>query len=680
MNSRPWVLGISCSHNGAACLLHGDEIVAAVQDERLVRVKRMETKVRSARYGVAYCLDAAGIASSQLDMVVYAPVRGDTPATRRGIYLNEYLNVAASRVPVVAIPHHYGHAVGVFATSGFRDAAILVIDGSGTTAGRLPQAERAVILNESGDDEDREWLSHYDAAGTTLVPVEKQLTRAHPYDANSILQFGSIGDMYAAVGQYLFGSEFEGPGKVMGLAPYGTPSIPLEQWLTIQPDSRIDFNPEGLRDAMARCSWPGDFQAGADLAASVQRATEHALLQIVARVRARSGHSRLCYAGGVALNSVANEHIVRHGGFDDVFIMPAAEDSGVAIGAAYHGLWLLTNENSYRPLTRDSVGRRYSVEEVDHAVASTPAVRVVRHRDAREETARLLRDGQIVGWFEGGSELGPRALGQRSILCDPRRADAKDVLNQRVKHREGFRPFAPAVLREHVEEWFDVPPGLADSPFMLRVWPFRAGLAAQVPAVAHVDGSARVQTVTQASHPALYGVIRAFAAMTGVPMLLNTSFNVAGEPIVETPEDALACLLQTGIDCCVFGDQIVYKDAFESILDLPLHLAARSITVEMPAIDGRILNSNAVTHGTGRNRWGDMTTRLNGECVTLLTQLGGVSTGRQLLTAFPDWSETTLATTLSLLCRASLIRFGHPAAGEHRSFHRRGNERLPQLS
>jgi carbamoyltransferase len=703
MTSQPWVLGISCSHNGSACLLHGQEIVAAVQDERLVRVKRKVTRPRFARYGVAYCLEAAGITPAQLDMVVYAPVRGETPATRGDICLNEYLNVAATRVPVVGISHHYGHAVSVFATSGFRDAAVLVIDGSGTLSGRLPLAERAVVLNELADD-DREWLSHYDAAGTTLVPIEKQVTRSHPYNADTILQFGSIGDMYAAVGQHLFGSEFEGPGKVMGLAPYGTPSVPLEQWLTIQPNGRIDFHPDGLREAMPRCTWPGDFQACADLAASVQRATEHALLQMVARVRARSGQSRLCYAGGVALNSVANERIVRDGGFDDVFIMPAAEDSGVAIGAAYHGLWLLTHENAYRRLSRDSVGRRYSVEEVADAIASTPAVHVARPPDAREETARLLRDGRIVGWFDGGSELGPRALGQRSILCDPRRADGKEVLNQRVKHREGFRPFAPVVLREQVEEWFEVPPALAESPFMLRVWPFRAGRAAQVPAVAHVDGSARVQTVTAASHPALYSVIRAFAALTGVPMLLNTSFNVAGEPIVETPEDALACLLQTGIDCCVFGDQIVYKDAFASILDLPLHLVARSIAVEMPVVEGRIPNwhvgtrlfevtdhqdavqwpldaerlrrlraqmqrhviTTPVAYSTGHTRWGEMTVRLSGACVALLAHLDGVTTGRQLLAACPDWDERTLVTTLSRLCRASLIRFGHPVAGPAR--------------
>jgi carbamoyltransferase len=267
----------------------------------------------------------------------------------------------------------------------------------------------------------------------------------------------------------------------------------------------------------------------------------------------------LCYAGGVALNSVANERIIRESGFKNVYIMPAAEDSGTAIGAAYHGLWQLTQHNSQRPILHDAPGRTYSPAEVSRTLDEAADVGVVYSTDVILDAVELLCDGKIIGWFDGGSELGPRALGQRSILCDPRRPDAKDTLNRRVKMREAFRPFAPAVLLEEAPNWFDFGDTRPESPFMLRVVDVKHEKRDEIPAIVHVDGTGRVQTLTPENNGRFYQLVEKFYENTGVPVLLNTSFNRMGQPIIETPEDAIQCLLSTGLDCCVFEDRIVFK-------------------------------------------------------------------------------------------------------------------------
>jgi carbamoyltransferase len=693
MSERPWVLGISYSHNGAACLLHGDEIVAAVQEERLARYKRQLTFPRFTHASIDYCLQAARLRPDALDMIVYSVTRGVDANPQNDIFLNDYLRVGQSHVPLLTVPHHYAHAVSAFATSGFHESAILVIDGSGTTFERLPPEEQAVVINTGVSAPDWEWLSYYEAEGTTLRPMMKQTSPCHSFH-DEIDKSASFGHMYGAVAQCLFGDYLEGAGKVMGLAPYGQPTIPVSQWIDIDAQGLVHFRPDGYRHAR-QCTWPDDFAGCADVAASVQRALEYGMQRLVCELRRRSSSAHLCYAGGVALNSVANEVIVRTGGFDDVFIFPAAEDSGVAVGAAYHGLWQLTGCHRPRRLTHDAFGRTYDEADVTKAVAAAPGVTICRTTQRTRDVVRLLCEGQIVGWFSGGSELGPRSLGQRSLLCDPRRPDAKAVVNARVKHREAFRPFAPVVLREHAEVWFDVPAHQADSPFMLRVWPFRPGFADRVPAVAHVDGTARVQTITRDTHPELYELVEAFAAETGVPILLNTSFNVAGEPIVETPSDALWCLLSTGVDCCVFGDQIVHKrEGLQSVLDLRPRPVATTLTLDMPIMNGRVPSwhngegmqplpdsfllrpihpvqlremralsqdrgtiKQPVVHVETRTAWGDVAVVLNEDHVSLLKALDGQIDGHALVEAKPGWTAAWLERTLVSMCRMSLIRF-----------------------
>lgn len=593
-SSEPWVLGISASHNGAVCLLHGDEIAVAIQEERLLRCKRARIAGAYEPLAVRYCLEAAGIGMEDLSMIVACSARGRSEP-EEDISRNLLLKSARPEVPRLTIPHHLGHAVGAFATSGFEEAAILVVDGAGSPCEDLTPEERATI--RGGPRDALEIVSLYRASGVTIVPLEKHLmggadippaVQAGGRLPEGMLRFGSLGNMYGAVGTQIFGDPRDGAGKVMGLAPYGDPTLAVDEFFTIV-DGCFAFSDKVPERYRCNERWPARIEEYADLAASVQAALEQALLHLAQRLRSLGGSERLCYAGGVALNSVANERLIREAAFKEVFIMPAAEDSGVALGAAYYGLWQLTGRNTRRGLRHDAVGRPYAPAEIDRAIEGAPAIVATTPPDVIDAAVDLLCEGKIVGWFDGRSELGPRALGQRSILCDPRRPDAKEILNRRVKQREAFRPFAPAVLLEQATAWFDLGTASPESPFMLRVAPFREDKAALVPAVVHVDGTGRLQTVTAEENGRLHALIARFFARTGVPLVLNTSLNVAGEPLVETPEDALFCLIYSGLDCCVLGDRIVDKKAgFRSILDLAVEVVATWVSLSVPARGGAV--------------------------------------------------------------------------------------------
>ena len=557
MTDPPWILGISASHNGSACLLKGDEIVVAIQEERLTRFKRHRIRGAGPSRSVAYCLNYAGIEPADLDLVVLC-IQGRSRDKIHDITLDPFLNVVTHAIPTITIPHHYGHAVSVFATSGFVESAILIVDGAGSPVDDFTSDELK-FLNGSPRDS-WETISLYQASGTNVVPLEKHVVERGAWlvmhDGEMPL-FGSLGGMFSAAAQQIFGEPAEA-GKVMGLAPYAKPAFPTSEFFDVA-NGKFHFKDTVPMRFRYNERWPnrsGDYEA---LAASVQSALEEALLYLVQHLRELCRSGNLCYAGGVALNSVANERIIRESGFKNVYIMPAAEDSGTAIGAAYHGLWQLTQHNSQRAILHDAPGRSYTPADVSAALNATENVRVVNSNDVISDAIELLCDQKIIGWFDGGSELGPRALGQRSIVCDPRRADAKETLNLRVKMREPFRPFAPAVLVEEASNWFEFGDTPADSPFMLRVVDVKPEKRNAVPAIVHVDGTGRVQTLTRENNGRFYELVQKFFEKTGVPVLLNTSFNRMGQPIVETPADAIACLLNTGLDCCVFEDRIVFK-------------------------------------------------------------------------------------------------------------------------
>lgn len=669
MGSEPWVLGVSYSHNGAACLLRGGKLVVAVQEERVSGIKRARIDHYQKSLAVAYCLAHAGIAMEDIELAVacHFSVASPPPATLMHATLRPARNY-------LAIPHHLGHAHAVFATSGFDAAGVLIVDGQGGAIEHLPPGERTVVRHGvvPGSTRASEVISLYRADGSEIGLVEKHAgdwipgyrRMASPgSEPRSLQQFGSLGGMFSAVSALIFGDAMEA-GKVMGLAPYGKPTLPVEAFFTIDGDGCFRFSdqlPPLFRDLEP---WPAHPERYADLAASTQAALEHAILYLARRTRDLSGSHRLCYAGGVALNSVANERVCSELGFDAVHIMPAAEDSGTAIGAAYYGLRTLSST----PIVparhaHDSVGRSYAPSEIAAAVAKVPHIEVIAVDDVLDATVSLLCDGAIVGWFEGGSELGPRALGQRSILCDARRADGKDVLNERVKHRESFRPFAPVILREEIENWFDVSPKWGDSPYMLRVCAFREDAKARVPAVVHVDGTGRVQTVTEQDNGRLYQLVKRFHQRTGVPIILNTSFNLAGEPIIEEPEDALWCLLATGLDAVVLeGETVVRKQAaYDSLLELYPRVRARTLRLDLPIHNGIVdlgMRPGATAEIVTDTAYGELEATLRPSDLNLLRMCDGTRDGWTLLEMFGRAREddvTLLARRLYLLRRSHVL-------------------------
>lgn len=699
--AEPWILGIGSSHNGAVCLLKGQEIVVAIQEERLSRIKRATHPAARNSLALAYCLETAGIQARDLSAIVVcsaSPLRN----INEDVSLNPALQAVKHGIPTFYISHHLGHAINAFATSGFRDATVLVVDGNGSPWSDLPGEERALVSDADhsrasmpGQGEVKEVISAYAANGGGLQPIFKQVSSRPPSGKPGMPYFWSLGKMYEAVGTQIFSSGLDGAGKVMGLAPFGTPSIPASDFFSFE-GQRFVFS-RAIPDRYTHNDrWPKRDVEYRNLAASVQFAIEHALLQLLAQIKCLSSASDLCYTGGVALNSVANEKLIASNHFQRVFITPAAEDSGTAIGAAYYGLWAVAGRGLSQRLVHDAMGRTYSDQEIESSLARLPGITVSRCLNTVDDTVQLLIEGNTVGWFQGRSELGPRALGQRSILCDPRRADMTGRLNAKVKFREGFRPFAPLVLLDHVEDWLECDPGRAESPFMLRVMSFRPEKRHLVPAVVHIDGTGRVQTVTRGANGALYELLRVFYERTGVPLLLNTSFNTAGEPIVETPEDAVWCLLFSGLDCCVVGDHLVRRStAGGSPLGLYPILKANRVSLESPVIRGAVTEPTGeepfTVHGglvsfhpdllsdfgplltdlrgpvlriLGSTRWGELV-HFADPCTfePLLRLANGKRTGweilRELRTSDAALTETSLEQRLAKLVRASIVEL-HP--------------------
>jgi carbamoyltransferase len=571
--AEPWIIGVSSGfHNGAACLLHGAEIIVAIQEERLTRVKRarvhMEERVRC----IDYCLETAGIRPSELDMIVNCTIDNQRKDLESELRRSCIGRAARANVEIACIPHHLGHAASAYVTSGFGDAVALVIDGGGSFGWQLPETERAATLRF--DEAMCEHMSIYLCSSNGIIPIEKHLSLM-PYLGRSSIgmkPFASLGHMFSSVSLQIFGNYLEA-GKVMGLAPYGHPIFPIEEFFEIQQREFV-FSDQIVHRFAHNRRWPDEERDYVDLAASVQGALEHGLVNLFARLGQMYPNEYLCYSGGVALNSVANRRLLDCNGFRGMYVIPAAEDSGTAIGAAYYGLMRLTGRWSTRRLRSDSLGRKYAHPEIDRAIQSVPGLREIDAERVNDTVADLLASGNIVGWFCGGSEFGPRALGNRSILCDPRPNDGKQRINDGVKHRESFRPFAPIILREYVSDWFCTN---GESPlldFMLEVCPLRDPLPGPaVPVATHIDRTGRVQVIDREANNDLFAVITRFHCLTGVPMLVNTSMNIMGEPIVETPREALWLLLLTDIDYCILDGRILCKRSPEfSVLDLVPYL------------------------------------------------------------------------------------------------------------
>ncbi len=591
------ILGVSAYyHDAAACLVVDGRIVAAAQEERFTRRKHDESFPREA---IAYCLAEGGLEPAELDHVVFY----DKPFLKFERLLETYIAFAPRGLGafVASAPswikdklfqksmlgrelkrawggdidwkdrllfseHHFSHAASAFYPSPFERAAVLTMDGVG------------------------EWTTTSVAVGSgSRLEVQREIHFPH-----------SLGLLYSAFTYYTGFKVNSGEYKVMGLAPYGEPrfaDLIRKHLIDVKPDGsfRLDLRYfdycTGLRMTNARFHRlfggeprPAESelrQRDMDLAASVQQVCEEVVLKLAKGVARSTGETNLCLAGGVALNCVANGRLLREGVFENLWVQPAAGDAGGALGAAlaaYHRKCPDRRTPVHPDAMRGAyLGPGHAQEDIEARLAAVGARFTVLDPDALIDTcARALADGKALGWHQGRMEFGPRALGARSILADPRSPTMQRLLNLKVKFRESFRPFAPSILREHLPEWFELD---CDSPYMLLVAPVRQdkrlpeapgraeafGLErlnetrSVIPAVTHLDYSARIQTVHADTNPRYHALISAFNALTGCPLLVNTSFNVRGEPIVSTPEDAYRCFMGTDLDCLAVGNCYLVK-------------------------------------------------------------------------------------------------------------------------
>jgi carbamoyltransferase len=666
-NSGPLILGIAASHNGGACLLRGNRIVVAIQEERLARHKRKRVWPANPSLSVNYCLQAAGMTIDDVDMVVVC-TQNAVAKPENNFRQNPQLKSDRKTIPILSISHHLGHALAAFATSPFERAAVMVIDGLGSPTVDMSPDERNIISPALADC--WETASLYFVDNSSVTPLQKHVVGKGKWRSKSrhgMPRFAGLGGMYSAAARQIFGNSMDA-GKVMGLAAFGAPEFPVDWFFSIA-DTRLEFHDvvPGLFQNSER--WPANSKRYANLAASTQNALEVGVLHLAQQVRTITGCADLAYAGGVALNSIANERIIRETSFERVHIMPAAEDNGTAIGAAYYGLWQLSGTIQPNYTATDSLGSVYATSVIDISIRTAPGLIKIASNSLINDAVERLIQGQACGWFQGGSEFGPRALGGRSILCDARNRELKDRLNKAIKLREDFRPFAPIVLAECVDEWFDVGDVDGESPFMLRVMSFRHGKTESVPAVVHADGTGRLQTV-DARNGRLYDLLRRFHQRTGIPILLNTSFNVADEPIVESPTDALWCLLETPLDFCVLEDRLVTKsESWRSILDLIPRMVAQWPTERRSSRSGSL---NPFGHGRSSEEkfcvateFGVTTQYVAKSALKVLSHIDGIRDGwsvcRNYFGRAPEsddiiWMHRTLAT----LRRAHVISFIAP--------------------
>ncbi len=589
-----YLLGISAYYHDSAAALVGDgHVVAAAQEERFSRRKN---DARFPRNAVDFCLKRAGIGEGDLEAVVFY----DKPIVKFARLLESYLAVApsgwttfprvlpswlgeklnlrgtirhelpglASGAPVLFTEHHQAHAASAFLPSPFEEAAVLTVDGVG------------------------EWA-------TTTVGVG----RGNEVELLEELRFPhSLGLLYSAFTAYCGFRINSGEYKLMGLAPYGEPRFVRaihDHLVSVNEDGSLHLNLEyfpflrGLRMTNRRFDRlfggprrkPGAplEQRHMDVARSIQVVTQEIMLRLARHARALTGLPDLCMAGGVALNGVANGLIARERIFERIWIQPAAGDAGGALGAAL-AVWHMRKDDPQPrvPAEPDAMGGallgpEYSDRGIE-AVLREHGARYERlaPERLRDRVADLLANGKVVGWFQGRMEFGPRALGNRSILGDPRSPAMQSVLNRKVKFRESFRPFAPAVLEERAAEFFELQ---GPSPYMLVVAPLREAqrmtpedgeargldrlgqVRSRIPAVTHVDDSARIQTVAPDANPVFHDLLKRFEAKTGCPMLVNTSFNVRGEPVVCTPDDAYRCFVNTAMDHLAIGSFLLERAA-----------------------------------------------------------------------------------------------------------------------
>ena len=576
-----YVLGLNTyDHDVSACLLRDGDIAYAIAKERITRVKHASGFYKEV---VDYCLNAEGISIADVDLVVrncyILPVEEmekrllnqDAPGfmgeQERSLAAKDPLYLSRSN-KVVTVSHHLAHAYSAFAACPFDEGVVMVVDGVGSYSADVteeyPPADKTDPLA-------RESESYYKFSGSKIEALKKVwLEPCRGFLSDEFFNMAGLGALYSRASSYIFG-DWNKCGELMGLAPYGRrgqmqPLLHIENGVLTVPVWSEELKEPWLFESGNDWEKSPSMQHWKDLAWQVQDDTETVLLARAKWLRETTGAKNLCIAGGVGLNCVANGRIARETGFENVWIQPAAGDDGIAIGCAYYGYLAIEKKPRASVIKHAYFGKPYSDADVRGATDKT-LIRLVtkstQSDNISRDTAKVLAEGKIIGWFQGGSEFGPRALGNRSIIADPRSAEMKDILNRRVKFRQAFRPFAPIVLAEREDEIFE---GGHDSPYMLLAKPVRPEWKDKIPSIVHVDGTARVQTVRQETNPPLYRLLKEFEALTGVPVLLNTSFNVKGEPIVETPRNAVECFLNTDIDYLALHDLLISKSALHRVI------------------------------------------------------------------------------------------------------------------
>ncbi|HEY0640240.1 MAG TPA: carbamoyltransferase C-terminal domain-containing protein [Pseudonocardiaceae bacterium] len=560
------VLGVnSVYHESSACLLDGATVLSFVEEERFTRVKRakrltLDNADQLPVHAIRHCLEAAGATWDDVSHVAYGydPRLRPPPRDHEGVREGSWGSAAGERlfletvhrVPLVLselagrdltpgfrwVGHHLAHAASAYFASPYEDAAVLSVDALGEQASTM--------------------LAH--GNGTKLVVLDEIL---YPH---------SLGFLWEAFSVFLGLDRYAGPAKLMGLAAFGRGDRfagAMARVLRVSRDGfTIDdtwtrfrsYGNDRLEELFGPRREPGSEMdhRDADLARALQEATEEALLALANRLRRETGAPALCLAGGVALNCVGTGRLNRETEFDGFFVQPAANDAGTALGAALYVLHHELGLTDRYVMTHPYTGPAYD-EDAMRAAVEEAGLPYTRSADVAADTARLLAGGAVIGWFQGAMEIGPRALGNRSIVADPRSPVVKDTINVRAKHREYWRPFSPSVLREHAEDWLVVGGESLSHGFMSYTYPVLPHRRASMPAAVHADGCARAQLVTPELNPRYHRMISEFHALTGVPVVLNTSFNGPEEPIVRTPAEAVRMYLRNGLDALVLGDLVV---------------------------------------------------------------------------------------------------------------------------
>ncbi|MEH2290146.1 carbamoyltransferase family protein [Nostoc sp.] len=560
-------------HDAACVLIEDGKVVCAIEEERLNRIKHTN---KFPLESLRFCLKTRGIQLQDVDLIAfYSSIEYSeiwlklvflnnpqlTTIEPRILFQNLFRRALGSEIDpnkLCFVPHHYAHAISTFAFSGYESSLITTFDGSGDNSSGMIFTGQGTMLEEIAD-----------------ISIPK-----------------SLGHFYTEIISFLGYSQFD-EYKVMGLAPYGNPEKYRDLFKTLYtllPNGDYEINEDRIVSlfdlGIPRRKGEPFTQTHKDIAASLQEALEDVVFHVIKHHKQETKHKNLCLAGGVAHNCTLNGKILRSRMFENIFVQPAAHDAGCALGAALYAYYQ-ANPKHQKPSQLEHVywgtDIGNSSDVLDQLIQWQDFIAFEKLDNVPEQTAKLLANGSVVGWVQGRSEFGPRALGNRSILGDPRPEENKTRINKMIKKREGYRPFAPSVLEEDVDEFFEVPHNQKNLPFMIFVVNVQEDKRQKLGAITHIDGTARIQTVSQKTNKKYWDLINSFKQLTGIPILLNTSFNNNVEPIVDSVEDAVVSFLTTGLDYTVVGDYLLRKKDvlwwhyMPLRLFLPLHISLHEV-------------------------------------------------------------------------------------------------------